>query len=83
MVKTTRAQRVALKKIYMRDTDHPLYKKWIGGCSKCGAGADLNTHYMTYREFRETITPYPGGDCIMVPWYSMWLGIEKDGYVHS
>lgn len=22
-------------------------------------------------------------NCIMLPWQGMWLGIEKDGYVHS
>jgi hypothetical protein len=23
------------------------------------------------------------GDCIMLPWCGMWLGIEPDGYTHS
>ncbi len=23
------------------------------------------------------------GDCVMVPWCGMWLGIETDGYTHS
>ncbi len=23
------------------------------------------------------------GECLMVPWCGMWLGIEKDGHCHS
>lgn len=36
---------------------------------------------LTYRQFRKTILS--GFDCLMVQWAGMWLGIEKDGYVHS
>lgn len=36
-----------------------------------------------YRRFRKTVQPFFGGDCVMVPWAGMWLGIEKDGYTHS
>ena len=36
---------------------------------------------LSYREFRRTVEP--GWDCIMVPYGSMWLGIESDGYTHS
>ncbi len=35
----------------------------------------------SYRKFRRTVVH--GYDCIMVPYYGMWLGIEKDGYTHS
>lgn len=36
---------------------------------------------LTYRQFRKTVQQ--GFDCLMVNWKGMWLGIEKDGYVHS
>lgn len=36
----------------------------------------------SYRAFRRTVIP-AFGDCIMVPWCGMILGIESDGYTHS
>lgn len=36
---------------------------------------------ISYKEFRKTVVN--GFDCLMVAWQGMWLGIEKDGYVHS
>jgi hypothetical protein len=36
---------------------------------------------LTYRQFRKTVAH--GHDCLMVMWQNMWLGIEKDGYIHS
>lgn len=36
-----------------------------------------------YRRFRKTVQPYFGGECVMVPYAGMWLGIEQDGYTHS
>lgn len=38
---------------------------------------------ISYLTFRRTVRPYVGGDCVMVSWQGMWLGIETDGYVHS
>lgn len=35
----------------------------------------------SYLAFRRTVKR--GYDCLMVEWKGMWLGIEKDGYVHS
>ena len=36
----------------------------------------------TYLKFRRTV--YNSlGDCIMVPFVNMHLGIEDDGYIHS
>jgi hypothetical protein len=35
----------------------------------------------SYREFRREVQYM--GDCIMVRWCGMWLGIERDGYTHS
>jgi hypothetical protein len=28
-------------------------------------------------------TVQPGWDCLMVPLWGMWIGIERDGYTHS
>lgn len=40
-----------------------------------------NNQNMSYIKFRRTVVQ--GYDCAMVHWCSMWLGIEKDGYIHS
>jgi len=38
---------------------------------------------MTYPEFKDTVQPYIGGDCVVV-WHNGTLfGIETDGYTHS
>jgi len=36
----------------------------------------------TYKEFRRTAY-VAFGDCVMIPWCNMLIGIEKDGYTHS
>lgn len=58
MVKLTKAQRIAVYRIYNR-----------------------TEKTVPYREFRKTVQP--GYDCVMLPVFSMWLGIEPDGYTHS
>ena len=79
MIKLTRAQRVALKRVYDRGT------VWAKGTGKTtcdsayGVGAPL-----TYREFRARVQPcFDKSGCVMLHWAGMWLGIEKDGYTHS
>jgi len=67
MITLTKQQRIALKKIYDRGT----------------VSASFSKTPLSYREFRKTVQGYPGGDCVLVPWCGMWLGIEKDGYTHS
>lgn len=42
-----------------------------------------NDQGKTYRQFRKSATTSVGGDCLIVRWSGMWLGIEYDGYVHS
>ena len=37
---------------------------------------------VSYREFRRSAA-IAFGDCLMVEWQGMLLGIETDGYVHS
>lgn len=76
MIKTTRAQRQALFRVFNR----------------CGLDLNANRvlpqhqYYglvtpMTYRQFRKRVHGGPG--CIMLQWCGMWLGIEPDGYTHS
>lgn len=36
---------------------------------------------LTYLQFRRSVQPGPG--CIMVPYCTMWLGIEASGHTHS
>ena len=67
----TRAQRVALKKVYDRPTTQ--------GMGYYG----LDTTRKGYRAFRRMVVPMIGDAGIMVPWCGMWLGIETDGYTHS
>ncbi len=38
----------------------------------------ITTSYLTFRR-----TVVQGFDCLMLPFGSMWLGIELDGYTHS
>lgn len=40
------------------------------------------TRDITYLQFRRTAYTW-FGDCLMVPWCGMVLGIETDGYTHS
>jgi hypothetical protein len=75
MVKLTKAQRKALKRIYDRTPTYP----YITSEERT---ADITAIPLTYRQFRKTV--HPGGpDYVMVQWARMWLGIEKDGYTHS
>lgn len=43
---------------------------------------DTKTHG-SYLTFRRGVQPYIGGDCVLVRYAGMWLGIERDGYTHS
>lgn len=70
MVKTNRAQREALKRVYLRIVSETR-----------GSMTQQQFMAFTYRAFRRTVQPGP--DCIMVPFAGMWLGIERDGYTHS
>jgi hypothetical protein len=38
---------------------------------------------MSYRQFRRTVQPCIGMNCVMVQWSGMYLGIELNGYTHS
>lgn len=71
MVRVNRAQREALLRVYRRAQGDDIRRSMT------------QREYMafTYRAFRRTVQPGPG--CIMVPYASMWLGIEPDGHTHS
>ncbi len=81
MIRTTRAQREALFRIFQRD-----FPSWVTP-SKREARRTVGEHItvkvptIQYRRFRAKVSPGPG--CIMVPYAGMWLGIEPDGYTHS
>lgn len=80
MIKLTRAQRVALKRVYDR---MPIYAQTLDRTTCDTAYAALRTP-LTYREFRRRVLPtFKCDDCVMVHWANMWLGIETDGYTHS
>lgn len=66
----TRAQREALKRVWDRMLQARL-------------PSDSGPVPLTYLQFRRGVQPYIGGDCVLVKFCGMWLGIEKDGYTHS
>ncbi len=75
---TTRQQREALKHVYDRG---PVYGPNNNSDGLSHDGSVTKYQRNSYLEFRRTVQYYD--DCIMIPWYGMWLGIESDGYTHS
>lgn len=72
MTRTTKAQRVALKRVFDRA---PIFVSIMDAQRGCA---------LTYRQFRAMVQPTFGMDgAVVVPWAGMWLAIEADGYVHS
>lgn len=82
MVKTTKAQRKALFRVFQRD-----FPSWETPYRRHRSGMELGIIRVPstqYRRFRKTVQPYfDGSGCVMVPWHGMWLGVETDGYTHS
>ena len=79
MVRTTRAQREALFKVFQRD-----FPSFVSPGKRLRTGQLMPAPTIQYRRFRKLARPLFGDDgCIMLPWHGMWLGIEKDGYTHS
>ena len=74
MVKTNKAQRIALKRVYDRGPILPPITREEEAYGYTAVP-------LTYKQFRRSVRA--GWDCIMVHWCNMWLGIEKDGYTHS
>ena len=68
---TTKEQRRALYKVWLRDQKQQPVNILIGPHT-----------YGEYLKFRRTAHQSHMG-CIMLPWKGMWLGIEPDGYTHS
>jgi len=73
----TRAQRVALKRVFDRT---PLYV-WQDRLTS--EPRYTNHELLTYRQFRKRVHHASYDSCIMIQWCGMWLGIETDGYTHS
>lgn len=81
MVKTTRAQRVALFNVFRRE-----FPNWISPGKRMAHSSNeiVKVPTIQWRYFRAKVQPLFGGDgCIMIPYAGMWLGIERDGYTHS
>lgn len=76
MVKTTRLQRVALKRVFDRG---PVYPFLTDEEKRNG----ITAVPLTYKQFRRTVQYGGAAYCIMIRWCGMWLGIEPDGYTHS
>lgn len=78
MDKITRAQRVALKRVYDRA---PIYLDTA--VTARGAPVRTSDYRLTYRGFRRRAHQGFRSGCLVVFWKGMWLGIEPDGYTHS
>lgn len=93
MVKTTRAQREAIFRVFQRDFPSyitPFKRETVQRCSSCGQPLQnvdgptvVRVPSINYRRFRAQVRPFFGDTCVMIPWKGMWLGIETDGYTHS
>jgi hypothetical protein len=90
MIRLTKAQRAALFRVFQRDfPNHITPRTRHNGerCPHCGRWSKegiTKIPSIQYRRFRELVEPlFDKSGCIMVPWKSMWLGIETDGYTHS
>lgn len=72
MIKLTRQQRVALKRVYDRQ---PIFVSKV---------AEAMIQPVDYKRFRSTVAGTFGMDnAVVVNWARMWLVIEQDGYTHS
>jgi hypothetical protein len=80
MVKTTKAQRQALFRVFQRD-----FPGWhTPTCRVEANGKHVGVPSLQWKRFRKTVQPYfDKSGCVMVPWRGMWLGVETDGHVHS
>lgn len=80
MIKTTHAQRVALKRVFDRC---PVYVGPNNALTSQDRTGNLY-HYgpIPYREFRKRAVQFDY-DAVGIQWCGMWLGIETDGYTHS
>jgi hypothetical protein len=80
MVKTTRAQREALFRVFQRD-----FPSWQTPTRRTDAPKNeariVRVPSIQWKRFRSRVQPGPG--CVMIEWRKMWLGIEPDGYTHS
>jgi hypothetical protein len=91
MTKTTRKQREALFRIFQRDFPTwltPTTRRDGTQCPHCGEWSGdpsiIKVPSSQWRAFRKKVVGYcDGSGCVMLPWKSMWLGIEVDGYTHS
>lgn len=69
MIKLTRDQRLALKRLFNRA---PIYRDVV------------DQKPLSYREFRRCVQPTFGMDgAVIARAWGMWLCIEKDGYTHT
>ena len=79
MIILTRKQREALFKVFQRD-----FPSWVTPFKRESInGLVVPVPSTQWRRFRERVQPAFGGECVMLPWKGMWLGIERDGYTHS
>ena len=89
----TKAQRLALKRVYDRhdinflviDCAHNRAKspRLIGHIVSRETAYGLVTRKLSYLQYRRLAFNSASQGCVMLQWCGMWLGIEPDGYTHS
>lgn len=77
MIKTTKAQRAALKCKFDQSK-----ARNIAYARKDGYNIEIRVCYINYRHMRKEAVQGDYGS-LMILWCNMWLGIESDGYTHS
>lgn len=83
MTKTTRQQREALARLFSRGVVRPCTRQLLLAANIGIKGVHV-AKPLTYRQFRAMVQPTFGCDsAVAVPWCSMWIVIEVDGYAHS
>lgn len=76
---TTRAQREALFRVFQREFPGWISPGWRLNYNGPGKVRVPLIQYLRFR--RKAFIAF--GNCVMIPWGSMILGIERDGYTHS
>jgi hypothetical protein len=79
----TRAQRVALFKVFQRDFPSYVTPTRRRSALAVPGEALIRVPSIQWRQFRARVQPAFGDTCVMLKWAGMWLGIERDGYTHS
>jgi len=85
MIVLTRAQRVALFKVFQRD-----FPSWVSPGKRYPYGPPFRNIECVpvpttqWRKYRKAVHPsFDKSGAVLLHWKGMWVGIERDGYTHT